>query len=157
MIFHDYYSDIPAAEIDRLEPAIASLVAARADLRARSARSQEQERKAVVRAGEKATAIKARRTVDERAEEELAEAQEEALRALGERLAVERPPELAARLRGIDEHEVAIATLERHHLELSELVRSVNRWALTRGLLVILALTALLGGGLFGLIGLLQA
>ncbi|HTE51670.1 MAG TPA: hypothetical protein VK698_12540 [Kofleriaceae bacterium] len=124
-----------AEEIDDLEPAIASLVAARADGRAAEARIEERERDGVARTAEKIAAVSARRVVDERAEAELAQDQEDALRALGERLAVDRPAELTSRLRGIDEHEVAIATLERRHLELSELVRSVDRWALVRGFL----------------------
>jgi hypothetical protein len=125
--------------VAELEPAIASLVAARSDARIRMARIEKEERVALVRLAEKVTAVKARRVVDERAEAELAQAQEEALSALGERLGVERPAELGTRLRGIEEHEVAIATLDRRQLELTELVRGVDRWALARGVVWLLA------------------
>jgi predicted nucleic acid-binding Zn-ribbon protein len=129
-----------AAELDELEPAIAGIIASRADARARVVRVEKAERDAVVRVEEKLTAVRARRVVDERAEAELAQDQEESLAALGERLGVERPAELGSRLRGIEEHEVAIATLDRRHLELSELVKSVDRWAIARGVLWLLAL-----------------
>jgi hypothetical protein len=129
-----------AAELDELEPAIASLIASRADGRTRVARIEKEERDAVVRTEEKVTAVRARRVVDERAEAELAQDQDDALGALGERLAVERPAELGSRLRGIEEHEVAIATLDRRHLELYELVRGVDRWAVARGVLWLLVL-----------------
>ncbi|HKE17415.1 MAG TPA: hypothetical protein VKB80_21220 [Kofleriaceae bacterium] len=129
-----------AAELDELEPAIAGIIASRADARARVVRVEKAELDAVVRTAEKLTAARARRVVDERAEAELAQDQEESLAALGERLAVERPAELGSRLRGIEEHEVAIATLDRRHLELTELVKSVDRWAIARGVLWLLAL-----------------
>jgi len=131
---------IVAAEIDDLEPAIASLIAARNEAGVRAARLEREREEAVARTAEKVAAARARRVVDERAEAELAQAQEDALRALGERLGVERPPELATRLRGIEEHEVAIATLERRQLELTELLTAVDRWTLARGILWLLAL-----------------
>jgi chromosome segregation ATPase len=137
-----------AAEIDQLEPAIANLTASLADDRTRAARIEEQERAAVLRVAEKIAAIKARRVVDERAEEELAEAQEESLRALGERLAVERTDELVPRLRGIEEHEVAIGTLERRHLELTELLYGVDRWTVARGVLWHLAVAVAVAAAL---------
>ncbi len=84
--------------------------------------------------------MRAGKVVDERAEAELLVAQEEALAALGEQLAEERPEELTLPLRSIEAHEVAIATLDRRHLELSELVRSVDRWAVARGVLWLLTL-----------------
>jgi hypothetical protein len=109
---------------------------------------EKDERDAVVRTAEMVAAVRARRVVDERAEAELDQAQEEALAALGERLADERPPELGQRLRGIEENEVAVATLERRHLELTELVRALDRWALARGVLWILALTVAVAAAL---------
>jgi hypothetical protein len=129
-----------AAEIDDLEPAIAKLIAACGEARVKAARLEKEQGEAVARTAEKVAAARAQRVVDERAEAELAQAQEDALRALGERLGVERPPELAARLRGIEEHEVVIATLERRHLELTELLRAVDRFALVRGVVLLLAI-----------------
>jgi hypothetical protein len=129
-----------AAELDELEPAIASLVASRADARKRIARSDKEERDALARTAEKVAAVRALKVVDERAEAELLAAQEEALGDLGEQLAEERPAELAMPLRSIEQHDMTIATLERRHLELSELVRSVDRWAVARGVLWLLAL-----------------
>ena len=124
-----------AAELDDLEPAIASLTSARGDARARAARLEADEEAAVVRTAEKITAARARKAVEERARGELEREQEEALRGLGEKLNVERPLDLMPRLKPIEEHEVAIATLERRRVELGELVAGVDRWAFARGLL----------------------
>ena len=90
---------------------------------------------AVVRTAEKITAARARKAVEERAKGELEREQEDALRGLGEKLNVERPLDLLPRLKPIEEHEVAIATLERRRVELGELVAGVDRWAFARGLL----------------------
>ena len=124
-----------AAELDDLEPAIASLTSARADAQDKSAKLEAAEQAAVVRTAEKLTAARARKAVEERAKGELSRDQEDALRGLGERLNVERPLDLLPRLKPIEQHEVAIATLERRRVELGELVAGVDRWAFARGLL----------------------
>ena len=136
---------VMAAELDDLEPMIASLSAQRSDAEAEVARLEQAEVDAAVRTEEIATALRARRAVEQRAEADLARRQDEALRALGERLNVERSAALIPRLRPIEEHEVAIATLERRRVELSELVKGVDRWALVRGVLWQLLLVAALG------------
>ena len=134
-----------AAELDDLEPAIASLSSARTDARARAAKLESGEAAAVVRTAEKITAARARRAVEERARGELEREQDEALRGLGERLNVERPRDLLIRLKPIEEHEVAIATLERRRVELGELVAGVDRWAFARGLLWIALILGAVG------------
>ncbi len=134
-----------AAELDDLEPAIASLTSARADARARASKLDSGEAAAVVRTAEKITAARARRAVEERAKGELEREQDEALRGLGERLNVERPLDLLIRLKPIEEHEVAIATLERRRVELGELVAGVDRWAFARGLLWIALILGAVG------------
>ena len=131
------------AELDDLEPAIASLSSARADAHGKVGKLESDEESDVVRTAEKLTAARARRAVEERARAELEREQEQALRSLGERLNVERPRDLYLRLKPIEEHEVAIATLERRRVELGELVAGVDRWAFARGLLYI---AVLLGG-----------
>lgn len=134
-----------AAELDDLEPMIAGLCAQRSDAEAEVTRLEKAEVDAGVRVEEIATALRARRAVEQRAESDLARRQEDALRALGERLNVERPAALIPRLRPIEEHEVAIATLERRRVELSELVKGVDRWALVRGVVWQLLLAAAIG------------
>ena len=135
-----------ASELDDLEPAIASLGSARGDARARATRLESAEQAAVVRTAEKLTAARARKAVEERARGELEREQEDALRGLGEKLNVERPLDLLQRLKPIEEHEVAIATLERRRVELGELVAGVDRWAFARGLLwIALVLGAIAG------------
>jgi len=126
-----------ATELDDLEPAIASLTSAKADAQSSASKLEAEEQAAVVRTAEKLTAARARKAVEERARAELERDQEDALRALGERLNVERPHDLLLRLKPIEEHEVAIATLERRRVELGELVAGVDRWAFARGLLYI--------------------
>ncbi|HUS66914.1 MAG TPA: hypothetical protein VMZ28_20390, partial [Kofleriaceae bacterium] len=135
-----------AADLADLEPVIANLTATRTEAEARVQRLEREEREAAVRIAEMVTALRAKRAVEERAEAALERDQEEAALALGERLSVERPPELMTRLRAIDEHDLSMATLERRHVELGELVRGVDRWALMRGVLwLTLVLTVIAG------------
>jgi hypothetical protein len=127
-----------ASQLDDLEPAIASLTSARADAEAKMQRLDGAEDAAVVRTAEMMTAVKARKAVEERARTDLARDQEDALRSLGELLNVERPADIVPRLKSIEEHELAIATLARRRVELTELVAGIDRWAVVRGSLLIL-------------------
>ena len=102
-----------------------------------------------MRTAEKVAAVRALKVVGRAPPRpKLLAAQEETLAALGEQLAEERPAELAMPLRSIEQHDVAIATFDRRHLELSELVRSVDRWAVARGVLWLLALAVAVAAAL---------
>ncbi len=128
---------ILATELDELEPQIAALGAARKEAEKSIAELRQREEEARVRTEEMVQAIRARKAVEDRAVAECDRARDVALLDLGEALAVERPPEVATRMRAVNEHDLSIATLERRVLELSELVGGVDRAAIVRGIAVI--------------------
>lgn len=128
-----------AAELDELEPKIASLKVARKEATDDIERIRGLEAEAKLRTEEKLAAVRARKAVEDRAVSEANRTRDDALRALGEQLCLDRPGALSTRLRPIDEHDVAIATLERRALELKELVEGIDRRAVTRGAAVMLA------------------
>jgi predicted nucleic acid-binding Zn-ribbon protein len=131
-----------AAELDDLEPQIAALHAAQRESEKAIADIRERETSAEVRVAEEVEAVRARKAVEDRAVAEADRERDGALLRLGEALAVERPPEVTQLLRPVDEHDLSIATLERRALELSELVGGVDRAAVIRGSLLILAAVA---------------
>jgi len=137
-----------ASELDEIEPQIAALGAARKEAEKSIAELREREEEARVRTEEMVQAIRARKAVEDRAVAECDRARDLALLDLGESLAVERPPEVATRMRAVDEHDLSIATLERRVIELSELVGGVDRAAIVRGV-------AVLAGGLVAVVILL--
>lgn len=141
-----------AAELDELDPQIAALGAAQKE----AARSIEdlhrREREAKERVDEMIEAVRARKAVEDRAVAEADRDRDEALKRLGERLSVDRPAVVAARLRPIDEHDLSIATLERRAFELGELVGGVDRAAIVRGVAVLVAGVAIVAGLLIWLL-----
>jgi chromosome segregation ATPase len=122
-----------AERIAALEPEIAGLKASRAELDARRDEMVEREKEAQVRIGEKIAALRARKTVDDREVADVFRERNSALRELGETLHEERVPVLEPRLRGIDEHDAAIATLERRAIELKDKMLRVDHAAMWRG------------------------
>jgi hypothetical protein len=136
-----------AAELDDLEPKIAALQASRREAEKARAAAREKDQKDAERTAERIRAIEARRQVENNAVEDADRERDRALLALGERLDVDRPERIADKLRGADEHAMAIATLERKQIELRELVDGVDRAAFWRGIawmsLVLIAVGAL--------------
>lgn len=122
-----------AADLDELEPKIASLKVARKDARGEIDKTNKAEAEAEIRTEEKLAAVRARKAVEDRAVLEADRARDDALRLMGEQLWIERPETLSARLRPIDEHDATIATLERRALELRELLGGVDWAAVVRG------------------------
>ena len=122
-----------AADLDRLLPRIASLESAREAARARINAARAAEREARARAEEKVAAVQARRRVESRAAADAKHASERALIELGERLYVDRPGDLTLRLAAVDKQDVAIATAQRRAIELRELIGSLEKGALARG------------------------
>lgn len=123
-----------AEDLDEIEPKIAGLSGTRADLEREREEARDQERKDAERTAERIKAAEARKQVEHNAVADADIERDRALRALGEQLDVDRPADLPSKLRGVEEHDVEIATLERKHLELGELVEGVNRAALARGI-----------------------
>jgi len=132
-----------AAQLDELEPKIASLKVAGKDARAEIERINEAETEAKLRTEEKLAAVRARKAVEDRAVSEANRTRDDALRLLGEQLCIDRPEVAVKRLGAIDQHDIEIATLERQAVELQELVGGVDRAKLARGIgLMLLALGA---------------
>lgn len=136
--------DEPAiiAKLGELEPEIATLTGERSERRAEIDAMRQRERESKASAEDKRSTAE---TGKQAIQADIARADSErdqALRELGEALCRERPRRLALRLRPIDLHDDAITTLERHIYELEELVRGINRGALARGLLIIIAAVA---------------
>ena len=122
-----------AAEIDELEPKIASLASSKGELAAKIEELRAEEELDVVRAAEKADAVKASRVVEERAVRDQAARQEKHLLELGEGLHHNPPSASDPMASAIMRHDLEIGTLERRNLELSELIGSVERGPMVRG------------------------
>jgi len=137
-----------AAELDALNPRIAALAADRAAVEKRLKEAREADAEAARRADDVCAAIAARKKVEDRAVKEAEARREKALGALGERLYLDRAKGLGPRARGIEERELAIATNERRVLELKDVLASVDKPAVIRGV-------ALLAGALVVSIALL--
>lgn len=135
-----------AAQQDQLEPRIAALRAERH----RASRRLADARAAIIAAGERAAdelhAVKAQRKVIDRGLGELEKRRDRALGRLGEHLAAERPPGLSTPLAALDEAEDACAADERRAAALREMLASVDRAAVARGVAILVAIAALLGG-----------
>ncbi len=134
-----------AAELGGLEPRIANLTARRDQIKAEIGAARDEESGASVRTGEKIGAIQAAMAVDERAVADAADARRQKLTALGDQLVIDRPDALAPRLRGVDDYDLFIATLERRALELREIVDGVNKLVVARGVLVLLLVLGAIG------------
>jgi len=131
-----------AGDLDALLPRIASLESSRdaAGLRILEARAGEVD--ARTRATEKVAAVQARRRVESRAAQDARHTGERALIELGERLYADRPDDLTLRLAAVDQQDVAIATAQRRAIELRELLGSIERGPLARGILYWLLIAA---------------
>jgi predicted nucleic acid-binding Zn-ribbon protein len=123
-----------AAELDSILPRIANLESQRSDAQVRIATARGNERDARLRAEEQVAAVQAKRRVENRAAADAKTASERALVELGERLYVERPHDLTIKLGAVDKQDVSIATTQRRAIELRELLGSIDRAALARGI-----------------------
>jgi hypothetical protein len=138
-----------AAALDNLLPRIASLKAARADADAKIAAARQGQDAARDRAVEQVAAVQARRKVEARAVAEAAGDRDRALVGLGERLYADRPKDLTRKLDAVEQRDLAIATAERRAIELRELIGSVERGALIRGILLWILILGAIGAATF--------
>lgn len=122
-----------AAEVDDLEPKIASLASSKTEIGEKIAALRADEELDIVRAAEKTQAVKASRVVEERAVSDQAVKQEKELLELGEGLHHNPPDSRAPEAVAIMRHDVEIGTLERRSLEITELLGSVERGPMVRG------------------------
>jgi predicted nucleic acid-binding Zn-ribbon protein len=133
-----------ASALDSLQPRIAKLEGARAEARRRRVELEQSEREDQRRVEELLTAIGAKRKVVDRAASDAEAARDKILFELGERLYVDRPAGMSPELSPIDAIDVELGTVDRRSMELREILQSVDRMKIARGIaLWILLLTAI--------------
>jgi hypothetical protein len=125
-----------ADELDNLTPRVAGLQATRADTEAAIARARAAQADARRRTDEILAALLARKVVEDRAVADGESERRRALETLGEQLHADRPEELRFELAAIDERDLSLAQKQRRSMELRELLSSIDRAALGRGLFV---------------------
>jgi hypothetical protein len=141
--------DAPAisAELDRLAPKMASLEAKTHDAQAKLVDLKEEELVDQKRAEELVAAIEAKRKVVMRSQTDAEKTRDKALHGLAERLLVDRPSQLGRAFEPIDELDLQIATSERRAMELRELLSSVDRGAMARGIAVMVVIVGAAAAG----------
>jgi prefoldin subunit 5 len=139
-------SDEPplAAELDALNPRIAAIEAARLEAQRKRAELETAEHDDQRRVEELLAAIGAKRKVVDRAAADAEAARDKVLFQLGDRLYVDRPADLAPQLAPVDEIDAELGLADRRMMELREILSSVDRWKLARGI----ALLVIIIGGL---------
>ncbi len=138
-----------AAQLAELAPRIAALEAERAAAQGRQADARAAAAAAGERAVDEQAAVTARKKVIERGVAELEKRRDRALRQVGEALAIARPASQAAALARLDEVELAAADEERRAMELREMLATVDKPALARGLAVMALAAAVVGAALW--------
>lgn len=141
-------SDEPviAGQLDAMSPRIASLEAARSEAQRKRAELEQAELDDQRRVEELLTAIGAKRKVVDRATADAETRRDKILFQLGERLYVDRPLDLTGELAPIDEIDLELGSADRRSMELREILGSVDRWKLTRGVALLIVLFAAVGG-----------
>jgi prefoldin subunit 5 len=134
-----------AAELDELNPRIADLEARRNDARKRRTDLEQAEREDQRRAEELLAAIGAKRKVVDRAAGDAEVLRDKVLFDLGERLYVDQPEDLGPQLAPIDVIDVELGTGERRGMELREILSSVDKAKLARGIALGILIVAALG------------
>lgn len=141
-----------AAELDALNPRVAALEGKRGDARKRKLEIEKSEQDDIRRSDELLAAIGAKRKVVDRAASDAETLRDKVLFELGERLYHDRPKDLGAHLAPIDEIDVELGTGDRRVMELKEILSSVDKPKLARGIGVfVLMLAAIAVGVLLGL------
>ena len=140
-------SDEPAiaGQLDALNPRIAALEAARSDAQRKRAEAETAEHDDQRRVEELLAAIGAKRKVVDRAAADAEVRRDKVLLQLGERLYVDRPDDLAAELAPVDAIDLELGSADRRLMELREVLTSVDRWKLARGIALLVVVVAALG------------
>jgi chromosome segregation ATPase len=134
-----------AAELDALNPRIAAIEAKRGESQRRRTELLAAEDNDQRRTAELLEAIGAKRKVMDRAANDAETLRDKILFELGERLNVDRPETLAAQLAPLDAIEVELGTVDRRMMELREILSSIDRAKLARGIAVIVLTLAVVG------------
>jgi prefoldin subunit 5 len=134
-----------AAELDALNPRIAALEARRTEARKKRQELDEEEKKDQGRVQELLAAIGAKRKVVDRAAADAEEVRDKILLELGERIYVDRPSNMTFELAPIDAIDVELGVTDRRMMELREIISTVDKAKLARGIALIILVTAALG------------
>jgi len=135
-----------AAELDALNPRIAAIEAKKAESQLRLAELIKDEEDDKRRTEELLSAIGAKRKVMDRAAGDAETLRDKILFELGERLYVDRPDDLGPQLAPVDAIDLELGTHDRRVMELREILSSIDKAKLTRGILVIILVLAAVGG-----------
>jgi prefoldin subunit 5 len=134
-----------AGQLDALSPRIAALEAARSEAQRRRAELEVAEQEDQRRAEEMLVAIGAKRKVVDRAASDAEALRDKILFQLGERLYVDRPGDLKGQLAPIDEIDVELGEADRRMMELRELIATIDKLKIARGLALILVILGAIG------------
>lgn len=134
-----------AAELDALNPRIASIEANRAELLKKKQDLDKSEKADQGRTLELLDAIGAKRKVVERAAVEAEQARDAALFELGDRLYVDRPKLLANLLSPIDQIDLELGEGERRSMELREILSNIDKAKFARGAAMIILVASVIG------------
>ncbi len=134
-----------AQELDSLSPRIAAIEAKRGESTKRRAELVKSEEDDKGRTEELLTAIGAKRKVMDRAANDAEALRDKILFELAERLYVDRPSELGPQLAPIDAIDVELGSADRRVMELREIMSSIDRRKLVRGIAMITVAVLLVG------------
>lgn len=134
-----------AAELDGLNPRIAGVEAKRAESQKRRAELTTSEQDDQRRSEELLAAIGAKRKVMDRAAGDAETLRDKVLFDLGERLYVDRPDDLGPQMVPVDAIDMELGTTDRRVMELREILGSVDKAKLARGIVVIVLVLGLIG------------
>ncbi|HEX3480981.1 MAG TPA: hypothetical protein VHT91_38455, partial [Kofleriaceae bacterium] len=140
-------SDEPviAGQLDALSPRVAAVEAARGEAERQRAELETAEHDDQRRVEELLAAIGAKRKVVDRAAADAEVLRDKILFKLGEQLYVDRPADLTAELAPIDEIDLELGSADRRMMELREILASVDRWKLARGIALLVVLLGAIG------------
>ncbi len=135
-----------AQALDALNPRIAGLESKRTDSQKRRADLVKSEEDDQRRAEELLTAIGAKRKVMDRAAGDAEVLRDKILFELGERLYVDRPDDLGPQMSPIDSIDVELGEADRRVMELREILSSIDKAKLWRGIGMIVLVMLAVGG-----------
>jgi hypothetical protein len=135
-----------AGELDAIAPRMAALEARRVEAKKRCAEIARIEADEGHRTEELLAAIGAKRKVVDRAAADAETLRDKILFDLAERLYVDRPSDLTAELAPIDVIDVDLGTGERRAMELREILSSIDKAKLARGIALATLILAIVGG-----------
>jgi hypothetical protein len=140
-------SDEPviAGQLDALSPRVAALEAARGEAQHKRAELETAEHDDQRRVEELLAAIGAKRKVVDRAAADAEALRDKILFKLGERLYVDRPADLTPEFAPVDAIDLELGSADRRVMELREILASVDRWKLARGIALLVVLLGAIG------------